>query len=143
MLAISAEPLDILTVRAAVLDEPCGGIVVFEGTVRADDDGTRRVVALEYEAHLSMAMREFERIANDVQVHFPGARIAIAHRIGRVHVGEPAVIVAVAAAHRDAAFLGCRYAIDELKMHAQIWKKEHFSDGSADWRANDIAGRGW
>ena len=143
MLTITAEPLDILAVRAAVLDGACGGVVLFEGIVRADDDGSRRVVALEYEAHLAMAIAEFERIAGDVQARFPGARIAMAHRIGRVHVGEPAVIVAVAAAHRDEAFLGCRYAIDELKMHAQIWKKEHFSDGSADWRANDIAGRGW
>ena len=105
--------------------------------MRADDDGTRCVVALEYEAHHSMAIAEFERIARDVHVRFSGARIAMVHRIGRVRVGEPAVVVAVAAAHREQAFLGCRYAIDELKMHAQIWKKEHFSDGSADWRAND------
>ena len=142
MLAITPDAIDLARVRASVLDERCGGMVLFEGTVRADDDGPRRVVALEYEAHMTMAMHEFELIASDVRARYPGSRIAMVHRIGRVHVGEPAVVVAVAAPHRDAAFLGCRYAIDELKLHAQIWKKEHFSDGSADWRANDVGGRG-
>lgn len=137
MLAITSQPIDFLEVREDIRDVRCGGVVIFEGVVRSEDDGAHRVVALEYEAHVTMAIAEFERIAEDLRNAHPNVRLAMVHRTGRIAVGEAAVVVAVAAPHRDEAFVACRYAIDELKAHAPIWKREHFSDGSSHWRAND------
>ena len=111
-----------------------GGVVSFVGAVREDADDGRRVTALWYEAHESMAVREFETIANEARQKFGDVSIAIVHRIGELRVGEVSVAVLAAASHRGAAFEACRYAIDELKRRAPIWKKERYADGAAEWR---------
>jgi molybdopterin synthase catalytic subunit len=87
------------------------------------------VVALDYEALEPLALAVLEEIANEAEAAFGVARIAIVHRTGTVPLGEPSVIVVAAAGHRGAAFEAARYAIDELKARAPIWKAEHFVDG--------------
>jgi len=110
---------------------------MFLGVVRDTADDGRTVSGLSYEAHEAMALAEFAAIAHEVSERVPGIRIGIVHRIGALRVGEVAVAVCAAAPHRAQAFDACRYAIDELKARASIWKKEHYSDGTGDWVANE------
>jgi len=90
----------------------------------------QRVLRLEYEAYESMALAVFEAIAAEIGERFGVDRLAIVHRTGSIAVGEVSVAIVVTAPHRDAAFDACRYAIDELKARAPIWKAEQFEDGS-------------
>jgi MoaE-MoaD fusion protein len=89
----------------------------------------RQVQALDYEAHESMALAVLEAIAGEIEDRFAVTRLAIVHRTGAVPLGDVSVAVVAVAAHREAAFLAARYAIDELKARAPIWKAEQFSDG--------------
>jgi molybdopterin synthase catalytic subunit len=89
----------------------------------------RTVAALEYEAPPEMARRVIAAIADEIQARFDVHRVAIVHRIGRVPLGEPSVAIVASAPHRDAAFAAARYAIDETKARAPIWKAEYFEDG--------------
>lgn len=109
--------------------------MTFLGVVRERADDGRAVTGLSYEAHEAMALAELERIGSEARDRF-GARLAIAHRTGDLAVGEIAVAVAAAAEHRAQAFDACRYAIDELKRRAPIWKSERYADGSRDWVEN-------
>ena len=101
---------------------------MFVGAVRDHARG-RDIRHLEYEAYPGMAEREMERIADEAALRWPGARVAIAHRTGRLEIGDLAVVVAAAAPHRAEAFAACRYAIDTLKERVPIWKKEFAADG--------------
>ena len=105
-----------------------GGINVFIGTVR---DATRgkKVLRLEFEAYEKMAIKEINKIAEETVRRWPVQRIVFHHRTGVLQIGEIPVVIAVSAAHRDAAFEACRYAIDTLKETVPIWKKEIFEDG--------------
>jgi molybdopterin synthase catalytic subunit len=85
---------------------------------------------LEYEAYPEMAVSEMERICDAAEQRWPGCRVAIAHRVGHLEVGELAVVVAAAAPHRAEAFDACRFAIDTLKASVPIWKKEVATDGA-------------
>jgi molybdopterin synthase catalytic subunit len=125
---ILSEPLDPAAVGALVKGPDCGGFVSFEGAVRDLSRG-RSIRHLEYEAYAAMAERELDAICGEAEERWPGSRVAIAHRVGRLEIGELAVVVAAAAPHRDAAFAACRYAIDVLKERAPIWKKEVATDG--------------
>jgi len=113
-----------------------GGAVTFVGIVRSRADDGRPVTGLSYEAYEPMAIVEFRTIAAEVRERFGDVAIAIAHRIGELRVGEIAVAVMASAVHRGEAFDACRYAIDEVKHRAPIWKEEHYADGTAEWRAN-------
>lgn len=126
--SISERPLDPAAVTARVAGPDCGGIVTFEGAVRDHSRG-RSIRYLEYEAYPGMAEAELEKICDEAAARWPGARVAVAHRIGRLAIGEIAVVVAAAAPHRDAAFAAARYAIDVLKQRVPIWKKEVATDG--------------
>jgi molybdopterin synthase catalytic subunit len=106
----------------------CGGIVVFVGTVRNATKG-REVIRLEFEAYGSMAVKEMRKLAVTAAARWPLKKVLIHHRTGVLEVGELPVVIAVAAAHRDAAFDACRYIIDTLKETVPIWKKEVFADG--------------
>lgn len=108
--------------------------MTFLGVVRPEAHDGRTVRGLWYEAHEAMATAEFEAIGREAARRFDDARVAIVHRIGDVAVGEVSVVVLAAAPHRDAAFAACRYAIDELKRRAPIWKKERYASGGAEWR---------
>ncbi len=132
--AVSEHPLDAAALENLVCDDGCGGLVTFSGIVRARSDDGRDVSGLAYEAHVELAIAEFEQIAREAVERFGECAVAIHHRIGDLAVGETAVVVAVAAAHRAAAFDACRFAIDALKERAPIWKRETFVDGTAEWR---------
>ena len=125
---ISVDPLQIQSCIDWVMSPECGGINVFIGSVRNVTKG-KKVVRLEFEAYQSMAMNEMNKIAKDVLKKWPVQKILIHHRTGILQTGEVPVIIAVAAAHRDAAFDACRYTIDTLKQTVPIWKKEVFEDG--------------
>lgn len=115
------------------LESPkAGGLVCFDGIVRNHNDG-KAVHTLEYEAYQSLAENEAEKILAEANQRFSILSAVCAHRTGLLNIGETAVFVGVASAHRDAAFQACRYIIDEIKTRLPIWKKETYEDGSSDW----------
>ena len=107
----------------------CGAVVTFVGVVRDHNHG-KRVVALEYEVFPAMALKVFASIEEQSRARFPGARLAIHHRQGRLMPGEISVVIAAATPHRADAFEACRSAIEVLKKEAPIWKRETYPDGS-------------
>jgi molybdopterin synthase catalytic subunit len=125
---LSERPLDVAAVVARVSGPGIGGVVTFLGAVRDHARG-REIEHLEYEAYTGMAEREMAKIAAEAGARWPGVRVAIAHRTGRLEIGELAVVVAAGAAHRAEAFAACRFAIDTLKQTVPIWKKEFATDG--------------
>jgi molybdopterin synthase catalytic subunit len=127
---LSPDVLDEQSAVSALSCDGAGAVVTFVGRVRADSRG-RSVEKLEYEAYPEMAELVFERIAREIRAKLDIIDIAIHHRIGTLEVGEISVVIAVSAAHRRAAFDACREAIDTLKRHAPIWKKEFAADGAA------------
>ncbi len=127
-LKISDTPLDIMACIGQVSGPKSGGLDVFIGTVRDSTQG-KPVLRLEFEAYDSMALREMQKIAEQTFERWPVQAVAMHHRTGVLAVGEVAVVIAVSAAHRAAAFEACRYAIDTLKLSVPIWKKEVFTDG--------------
>ena len=108
-----------------------GGIVTFTGTVRNHNLG-KDVVQLEYSAYAPMALREMDAIAAEAMARWPLQDVRILHRVGLLQVGDIAVQIAVAGAHRGEPFEACRWVIDELKRRVPIWKKEFTADG-ATW----------
>jgi molybdopterin synthase catalytic subunit len=137
MIGLSAEALDAAALERAVKTDAHGAVVTFLGTTReTSPDDPRPVAALEYEAYESLAVAEMEKIAQEARERFGPLGIAMAHRTGRVALGEPSVAVVVAAPHRGAAFDACRYAIDALKSRVAVWKREVYRDGGAAWIAN-------
>ncbi len=106
-----------------------GALVVFEGVVR-DHTKNRKTIFLNYEAYEDMAVKIMDRLIGDALAKFPVRDIVLVHRLGRLEVGEISVLIAVASAHRAAAFDACRWVIDTLKRTVPIWKKEHFADGA-------------
>ncbi|GAA0621363.1 molybdenum cofactor biosynthesis protein MoaE [Kribbella sandramycini] len=131
LLDIRAEALSSDEVLAAVSDPAAGGTAFFIGTVR-NHDQNQPVDRLSYEAHpdaLDHLRRVAERVCSDPAV----TALAAVHRVGDLKIGDAAVIVAVAAAHRDVAFAACRQLIDELKAEVPIWKHQHFTDGASEW----------
>jgi molybdopterin converting factor subunit 1 len=127
-IAIVRGPIDVAALERAVSDPAAGAIVTFAGTTRRENAG-RNVIRLEYEAYEPMALSEMRKIAQAAGQRWPIVRIAIAHRIGLVEIGETSVAIGVAAAHRGEAFDACRFAIDRLKEIVPIWKKEYFEGG--------------
>ena len=130
---LTATTIDIQECINSVLSPQCGGIDVFIGTVRDNTRG-KKVLRLEFEAYDIMAVSEMYKIADKAAAKWPLHKILIQHRTGILNVGEVPVVIAVAAAHRGAAFEACRYIIDTLKETVPIWKKEVFEDGS-EWVA--------
>ncbi|HSL22157.1 MAG TPA: molybdenum cofactor biosynthesis protein MoaE [Vicinamibacterales bacterium] len=129
--AISAAPLDVHTVIREVWRADCGAVATFIGTTR-DHHAGRRVLYLEYEAYVALAIRAFELIDAETRQQWPDAMLAIHHRIGRVDIGAPSVVIAAASPHRAEAFAAARYAIERLKQIAPIWKRERF-EGGEQW----------
>jgi molybdopterin synthase catalytic subunit len=131
--SLSKAPLDVAALRAFVSDAGAGAILVFEGTVRDHSEGLTGVIALEYEAHPSMALKVLSGIVADARAAFPLRKVATVHRLGRVELGEPTIVIAVSAAHRDEAYRASRYLIDRIKHEAPIWKREICADGTSAW----------
>jgi molybdopterin synthase catalytic subunit len=106
-----------------------GAICVFDGIVRNNTRG-RKTLHLDYEAYREMALEQMRALAAEAVAKFGVRDVALVHRLGRMVVGETSVLVAVASAHRGAAFEACRWLIDTLKRTVPIWKKEQFVDGA-------------
>ena len=128
---VSDEPLSLDEVVRAVTSDEHGGVVTFTGVVRRQSRG-KRIVRLEYEAYRPMAERKLAEIGAQLAQEQPGVRVAIVHRVGKLAVGDAAVVIATSAPHRAAAFDACRAAIDRLKESVPIWKKEIAEDGE-EW----------
>lgn len=128
-----------LTAEAVSLDDTvqrvrhpqAGAVVLFLGTVR-DTRAGARVHHLEYEAYETLALREMRAVCAEAAARWPLLRLAIAHRVGTLRVGEVSVAIAVSAPHRADAFAAGKYAIDALKQRVPIWKKEVW-DGGETW----------
>ncbi len=106
-----------------------GAMVIFDGMVRNNSRG-RRTLYLVYEAYEEMALEQMRALAVKAIADFPIRDVAMVHRLGRIEIGESSVLIAVASAHRAAAFEACRWLIDTLKKTVPIWKKEYFEDGA-------------
>jgi len=126
---LQAQPLSLDVLLREVEGPEMGGIVTFVGTVRDHARG-QSIDHLEYEAYEPMAEQELRDIVAEAQQRWPKARVAVAHRIGRLAIGEAAVMVVASAPHRAEAFEACRYTIDTLKQRVPIWKKEFATSGS-------------
>lgn len=135
MLQIVDEAIDPRAVEAAVSHDGAGAVLTFHGVTRNNFDG-RPVTGLHYEAYPEMALGVMAEIAREVVEKWPGAQVAMVHRIGELAVGEVSVVISASAPHRDRAYQASRYAIDALKQRVPIWKKERYADGEADWKAN-------
>ena len=132
LIAVRDTALSVDEVRAAIADPAAGGEVLFVGTVR-DNDADRGVTGLSYSAHPS-AEAELRRVAEAVAAKYPDAiAVAAVHRVGDLDVGDLAVVVGVACAHRGEAFHACHALIDELKASVPVWKHQRFADGTDEW----------
>jgi molybdopterin synthase catalytic subunit len=129
--------IDVRLLATALEDDAClrfvasdadGGTVLFKGTIRNQTAG-KSVLRLTFEAYEAMAVREMEKIAAAGLEKWQCHRVAIHHRTGTLLPGDTAVLIAVAAPHRQAAFECCQFCIDTLKLRVPIWKKEVFADG--------------
>jgi len=131
LLALRESALSIDEAIAAVKRPSFGGIAVFLGTVRDHNEG-QAVSVLEYEAYATMAEKELAAIADEIEREIPGVALAVLHRVGRLVVGDVAVICAAGAAHREEAFRACRELIERIKARVPIWKREH-GPGGVHW----------
>jgi MoaE-MoaD fusion protein len=136
LIQLGRDPIDASALVRHVRNDSDGAIVTFDGCVRDNSHG-RRTLYLDYESYESMALAKLKEIAADIHKQFAIDRIAIAHRLGRLEIGETSVFIAVSAPHRAAAFDACRFAIDTLKRTVPIWKKEYFADGAV-WSDGEL-----
>lgn len=134
MFVLTSESIKVGPIRDAVQRSEAGAVLVFEGITRNHHQG-REVTRLEYEAYPGMAEAEMAKIAEQIRDQWPEVRVAMAHRVGVVPIGEASVVIATSAPHRDEAYSASRFAIDSLKKSVPIWKKEVYVDGSV-WKAN-------
>ena len=123
------EPIDTAALARQVRAPEDGAVVTFDGFVR-NQSHNRPTLYLDYEAYESMALAKMREIGAQLHEKYRIHRVAIAHRLGRLEIGETSVLIVVASAHRAAAFDACRWLIDSLKRTVPIWKKEHFEDGA-------------
>jgi MoaE-MoaD fusion protein len=128
---LTDEPVTLAGVVAEVASEEAGAIATFSGTARRQSRG-RIVSYLEYEGYEGMAEEMMARLAARLQERYDVQAIAIHHRLGRVELGEPSVVIAVSATHRADALAACRDAIEILKLEVPLWKKEVY-DGGEEW----------
>jgi molybdopterin synthase catalytic subunit len=127
---ICQEPLDLVELVRETEDHGTGALVIFVGTVRDTTEG-QAVHAVTYEAHVELAERVLQEIEQEVLERFEVRRCRIRHRVGKLSLGEPSVIIVVRAGHRGPAFEAARYALEELKRRAPIWKEEHLLSGES------------
>jgi molybdopterin synthase catalytic subunit len=128
---LTDQPIDLAPLLAAVHAPDRGGVASFLGQVR-NHHGGREVLRLDYSAYGPMAEAECGRIVAEAEARWRVA-VALQHRVGSLAIGDTAVAVAAASAHRDEAFIACRYVIEEVKRRVPIWKREFYADGTVSW----------
>jgi molybdopterin synthase catalytic subunit len=133
---ITRDPIDIIDLRARLLEDDSGAVVIFDGVVRNNTKG-RPTLYLEYEGYEGMALKTMAQIGREVHEQWSINRFGMIHRLGRMEIGESSVVIIVTSAHRRIAFEACHYAIDRLKKIVPIWKKEFFEDGEV-WVEGEI-----
>jgi len=132
MFELTSSPIDSAALQARLAAPDAGALTIFEGRVRNHHLG-QPVTKLEYEAFDDMARLEGEAIVAETERIYPGAKVLCVHRTGVLAIGEAAVWIGVASAHRQAGFAACRHVIEELKLRLPVWKKEHHPNGAAEW----------
>ena len=132
MFRLTSETIDSIGLKASLENPACGACVTFEGLIRNHNEG-RKVLRLEYESYAALAVKEGEAIVQEALKRFRIEEAACVHRTGLLEIGEMAVWVGVASAHRGEAFKACSYIIDTVKQRVPIWKREHYADGTDEW----------
>ena len=131
---IVRDPISVDDVVGRLADPAIGAVTTFVGVVRGTTGG-RETRHLEYEAYPEMALRTLSQVGSEVQERWPEVRqVAIVHRVGRLEIGETAIVIALSAAHRRQTFDALHYAIDRIKEIVPIWKREVWADGS-EWKS--------
>lgn len=133
---ITKEPINTQKIIDKVVQRKAGAITTFIGTVREWTHG-KKTLYLVYEAYESMAVKKLEQIVSEVKERWPGAEMAISHRIGKLDITDIAVVIAVSTAHRKDAYEANSYAIERIKEIVPIWKREHWEDGE-EWIGNQL-----
>jgi molybdopterin synthase catalytic subunit len=127
-------PLEIGRAAEFVTSPRGGGIDIFLGSTRAEiSPQGQQLLALDYQAYESMANKQLQLLVDAARERWPIIKLAILHRLGRVPVGQPSVLIAVSTPHRADSFEACRWIIDQLKKQVTIWKQEVWSDGGKTW----------
>ena len=134
MFVLTHQPIDEAAREASLPNPRAGACVTFVGRVRNHHQG-QAVLRLEYEAYAPLAQSEGVRILAEARARYDILDVHCEHRLGRLEIGEAAIWIGVAAAHRRDAFEACQYVIDEIKRRVPIWKKEYYVDGSVQWVA--------
>lgn len=133
---VTNEKIDIQQIIDKVVQREAGAITTFIGTVRELTKG-KKTLYLIYEAYASMAVKKLEQIGAEIGERWPGAHVAITHRVGHLEITDVAVVIAVSTPHRADAYEANRYAIERIKEIVPIWKKEHWEDGE-EWVGNQL-----
>jgi len=139
MIEITHDPLEPESITAGVRGDANGAVVTFLGATRSFTSG-RKVLHLEYEAYRPMADAKLAEIVNEMRERWSIEDVAIAHRLGRLEIGEISLVIAAASPHRVEAFAACQYAVDRIKQVVPIWKKEFFEGGEAWVESHEGAG---
>ncbi|MBC7466979.1 MAG: molybdenum cofactor biosynthesis protein MoaE [Bdellovibrio sp.] len=127
------EVIDLNKILTGLNPSEHGAQIIFSGAVRNHNEG-KKVLAVSYDAHQVLAKNIFQQISEEAQNKWgPDLSIYLVHRLGRLEVGEVSVVIIVSSRHRDASFQGSRYLIEQLKIRAPIWKKEHYAEGDSEW----------
>ena len=134
--SLTHEPINSGPLAEALQDAAAGAVVTFDGRVR-DHNAGRTVVALEYQAYPALALPAGQKILEETAAAYGLLRVQAIHRTGPLRIGECAVWVGVAAAHRGAAFDGARALMERLKYELPVWKKETYTDGTSEWVGPD------
>jgi molybdopterin synthase catalytic subunit len=133
LVGVTDAPLSAETLTRALPACEDGALLVFSGVVRNRNDG-RPVLAVTYDAHVPLAESTFREIGEEARARWGvDLGVVVAHRTGRLAVGEVSTVIAVASPHRDEAYQASRYVIEQLKLRSPIWKQEHYADGDSAW----------
>lgn len=132
VIEVTGAPIETAELQRSLANLAAGGYCAFEGWVRNENEG-QVVKRLEYEAYEPLVVAEGEKVLAEAKRRFPYLEARCVHRVGLLELGECAVWIGVASAHRDEAFKACRYIIDEIKVRLPIWKKEHYANGDSGW----------
>lgn len=138
LVQLTQDPLEAEPLVRAVRSDASGAVTLFYGVVRNHNEG-RGVLFLEYEAYPELAEKQLRAVGEEILQRFPIDDIAIAHRTGRLEIGETSLLVAVASAHRAQAFEACHAAVDRIKETVPIWKKEHWAGGGVWLEGTPVA----